>query len=129
MNVNEYGLVPGKAVKNFDVFKAGQLCGFEPHVAERLVNAGVWKPAEPEVEVEIKATGKRKAVKEEADKVDVFLVGVDSGTVKIPQNWREETVKSRLLWAKQINMAATKETADDVIAAAVKEQEDALQKV
>lgn len=127
MHVNEYGNIPGKAIKNFETYRAGQLCGFEPHIADKLTAAGVWKPTDEDAEAEIKATGKRKAVKKAAETAPDLLVGVEGGTVKIPQNWREATAKERLLWAQQIDAKADKVTADYVIATAVKEQEDALQ--
>lgn len=127
MNVNEYGLVPGKATKNFECYKANQLCGFEPHIAERLVAAGVWKPTGADNAVT--AEGKRKGnmQKQAEDTSDVFLVGVDSGTLKVPHNWREAHHKTKSALAKSIaGKDVPVEEVDTVIGAAVKEQEDAL---
>jgi hypothetical protein len=126
MEVNDYGLVPGKAVKNFEVYKAGQLCGFEPHIADKLVARGLWKPTNAGTAAVAEETRQAKQV-EEAEGESPFLVAVDSGTLKIPRNWRKAHHAKQKSWAKSIageNVAAEK--VDGVIAAAVKEQEDAL---
>lgn len=127
MNVNEYGLVAGVAVKNFDVYRAGQKCGFEPPVATRLVAKGVWRPNDAGNAAVAKAENDASAIEEAGDQV--FLVGVESGTVQIPQNWREQHHTKKKDWASQISGAGVSKVgdADEIIAEAVKDQEDALQ--
>lgn len=127
MKTNEYGLVPGKAIKNFDVYKAGQLCGFEPHVAQRLKARGLWKPTDAGDAAAAEAANEEKEIEDAAAEAE-FLIGVDSGTLKIPHNWREQHHTKKKSWATQIKGEdVTKvDAADEIIAAAVKDQEDAL---
>lgn len=127
MKTNEYGLVPGVALKNFEVYKAGQLCGFEPAIAQRLIDRGYWKPNDAE-NVEAGETATRGRARKDDTPKQKLLVGVESGTVEIPLNWRDDTAKNRLTWAKQINAEANKDTVDEIIGAAVKDQEEALQR-
>lgn len=127
MKTNEYGLVPGRAVKNFDVYKAGQLCGFEPRFVDKLVASGVWKPTDAADAAEAGKARKEKMV-EDAHDDEVFLVGVESGTIQIPQNWREAHHTKRKSWAKAIKPDVDGDidlpAADEIIAAAVKDQEE-----
>ena len=123
MKTNEYGLVPGKAIKSFDVYRGGQICGFEPHVAQRLVAAGVWQPNDPE-NVAAAASGVKEALVD-ASQDDVYLVGIESGTVKVPKNWRElHHMKIKAL-AKSISGEndVDLDAAEKIIAEAVKDQE------
>jgi len=124
MQVNEYGLVAGKAIKSFDVYRGGQECGFEPHVAQRLVAAGVWKPNGASNVAEGEAQKQADLVDNSQD--DVYFVGVESGTVKVPKNWREIHHAKRVSLAKSISgeNGIDAKRADEIIAEAVKSQEE-----
>jgi hypothetical protein len=123
MQTNEYGLVPGKALKSFEIYKGGQPCGFEPSIALKLQARGVWAPTNPENAAV--GTVAKKAAEVEANESETFAVAVESGTLLIPKNWREVHHAKRTAWAKQIsgekdiNVAR----AEEIIAEAVKSQE------
>lgn len=125
MKTNEYGLVPGRAIKNFDMYKAGQLCGFEPHVAQRLVASGRWVPTEVEAAKVAQKAVDDEGVKNASDEGEKFLVGVENGTVQVPANWRtlHHTQKKNL--AAQISGKSDikVDEAEEIIAEAVKDQE------
>lgn len=127
MKTNALGLVPGKAVANFDVYRAGQECGFDPGVAARLVAKGLWKPTDPENATATAASNSAKAVEDAADEGEVLLVGLETGTLTIPKNWREAHHAKRKSWAKSIKPDAEDidaDAANEIIAEAVKDQED-----
>lgn len=127
MQVNELGLVPGKALKTFDVYRAHQLCGFEPSVAARLRQKGLWRPTDAGSTAAIDAGIESDAIDAAGDG-SPFLVALDEGTLQIPQNWREQRHNSKKAWAAKIyGEPVTKlDEAETIIAAAVKDQEDAL---
>jgi hypothetical protein len=128
MQTNEYGLVPGKAIKSFDIYRAGTLCGFEPQVAERLVAKGLWRPTNGAVAAEVEAKVAQKQIEDDGDNTE-FLIGLESGTLKIPHNWRDQHHSKKKSWATAIKGDAPSNVAeaDEIIAAAVKDQEDALE--
>lgn len=127
MQTNEYGLVLGKVVKTFDVYRAGTECGFEPAVAAALITKGLFRPASAANEAIAKVDIEEKAV-EEGGEGNEFLVGLNDGTLKIPQNWRDQHHTKKKAWATQISGADVKSVADadSIIADAVKDQEAAL---
>lgn len=124
MQTNEYGLVPGKAIKSFDIYKGGQLCGFEPHVAERLQARGVWKPTETENAAAGKAAAKKAEVEQSEN--ETYPVANERGTVLVPKNWREIHHAKLISLARSISgqTDVNKEKAHEIIAAAVKSQEE-----
>ena len=125
MTPNELGLVPGKVIKTFDVYRAGTVCGFEPTVAQRLVAKGLWRPLVAETAAKADAAVKEQQVEDETGST-MMLVAVETGTIQIPQNWREQHHKTKKAWAAQIagKEIGSVSEADAVIAEAVKDQEE-----
>lgn len=128
MNVNEYGLVPGKALKSFEVYRKGTQCGFEPAVAQKLMARGLWAPTNAAAAEAGAAAVQQQAVEEEGEK-NAFLLGLESGTLEIPHNWRDQHHTKKKAWATAIKgeAPANVAAADEIIAEAVKDQEDALE--
>lgn len=127
MQTNDLGLVPGKAIKTFDIYRAGQLCGFEPAVAARLRQKGLWRPTDAGNAASIDASNEEQEV-EDDNGGGMFLVALEEGTLQIPYNWRERKATDKKAWATSIygDKVAKVEEADIIIADAVKDQEDAL---
>jgi len=127
MQTNQYGLVAGKILRSFDIYKGGTLAGFEPAVAARLIAKGLFKPTSAENEVIAKADIVEKAVVVEGEGNEL-LIGLESGTLKIPLNWRDQHHTKKKAWAAQISGSDVKGVpeADEIIAEAVKDQEAAL---
>lgn len=121
MQTNALGLVPCKITKSFGVYRAGQIAGFEPRFVNKLRDGGYARPLDDKVEA------KAEADRETEDSVEVFLVGVESGTVQVPKNWREIHYTKRVALAKSIKPDAEEinpAQANEIIAEAVKDQEE-----
>lgn len=123
MQTNDYGLVPGKALKSFEIYRGGQPCGFEPHIAQKLIDRGVWKPTEAE-NVAAGATASKNAQVEQNEN-EHYAVANERGTVLVPHNWREIHHAKLISLARSISGEAdvNKEKAKEIIAEAVKSQE------
>lgn len=123
MQTNEYGLVPGKALKSFEIYKGGQPCGFEPHIALKLEARGVWKPTETE---NVAGTSAAKKAQVEQSENETYPVANERGTVLVPKNWREIHHAKLISLARSISgeTDVNKEKAKEIIAEAVKSQEE-----
>lgn len=116
MKVNTRGLVAVKFVTNHNIYKGGQVAGFSPEIAKKLIGAEIAEEYDPDA----------PDLPAEPAHASVLYVALEDGTLEIPSDWRKAHHAARINWAKKINPDAddvNAEKANEIIAEAVKDQE------